>query len=345
MDRMFATNGIHGLVDGQFGSTGKGLFASYLAREANMHGIRFQGVFSNAGPNSGHTFYHGNGIKHVLKQLPTFAVKSALMGLPLPVYLTGGAVIDISQLIKEAEKYPEVPIFVHETATVISKVDRELENDGHSSIHAVAGTRSGTGAALARRILRDPTAVFKHYWDAIRTTLPPNIAMYHLPPDPADGRYFMEVSQGFSLGIGSQFYPKVTSRECTIAQGIADARLPPQSLTRTFMVLRTYPIRVGNVDGISSGDFYPDQKEITWEELGQTPELTTVTQRVRRVFTFSDQQAREALWANQPDLVLVNFMNYLRPNEIGPFQKRIKDLGVNDVLWGWGPTDFDITPF
>lgn len=344
---MFASNGIHGLVDGQFGSTGKGLFASWLAREANTKGVTFHGVISNAGPNSGHTFYHG-GQKHILKQLPTFAVKSALMGLPIPVYLTGGAVIDMAQLVKEAVTYPDVPIFVHHTAAVISDADRALELDQHSSIHAVAGTRSGTGSAVARRILREPEAVFSHHY--YRTAVPGNVCMYTDLPDVSAGRYFMEVSQGFSLGIASEFYPKVTSRECTIAQGIADARIPPQLVKKVYMVIRTFPIRVGNVDGVSSGGHYPDQYEMSWEDLGQVPELTTVTQRVRRVFSFSDEQVKQAITANQPDVVLVNFMNYLADWEVPVFQERIHRISQAstkpfEMLWGFGPEDHQILPF
>ena len=67
--------GAHVLVDGQFGSTGKGLLASYLAEKAWDEGIDFDIVVTSAGPNSGHTFYH-KGEKIVLKMLPSFAVKT-----------------------------------------------------------------------------------------------------------------------------------------------------------------------------------------------------------------------------------------------------------------------------
>ena len=73
-------------------------------------------------------------------------------------------------------------------------------------------------------------------------------------------RILMEISQGFSLGMNSQFYPKVTSRECTFAQGMADARFPMPTYRRGYLVFRTFPIRVGNVDGYSSGDWYSRSK-------------------------------------------------------------------------------------
>jgi adenylosuccinate synthase len=301
--------GAHILVDGQFGSTGKGAFASYLAGCAVQTGAieNFGGVISSGGPNSGHTSYFDDQ-KIVLKQLPTFAVHTHLMGHTIPIYLSAGAVINPAQLIEEANKYPNIPIYVHPCAAVVSEADIEEESGG--SIEAIASTGSGTGAALARKVKREPSAVWKNVGIMNR---PANLATqgHHLKPD--QNAYFVEVSQGFSLGINTaEFYPHVTSRECTVMQAIADARIAPRQVVRTYMTIRTYPIRVGNTQ-YSSGGWYSDQEETSWEELGQTPELTTVTRRVRRVATWSDDQIMQALRANDPDYVALNFMNYLEP--------------------------------
>ena len=86
------------------------------------------------------------------------------------------------------------------------------------------------------------------------------------------------------------------------------------------MTMRTFPIRVGNItdeDGNVtgwSGPVYPDQKELSWEEHFPeiTPEKTTVTQRVRRIFTFSPTQYHESLLRLQPDYVHVGFCDYLQ---------------------------------
>jgi len=345
MADLFSDHGIHCIVDGQFGSTGKGALAAFLAQQA-LDGFDndWGGCFSNAGPNSGHTFYYGDE-KHVLKQLPSFAVYTALAGHPIPVFLTGGAIIDPAILCAEAEKYPEIDILVHPNAAVIGQEDKAAEHSG--SIAAVAGTRSGTGAVLARKVMRDPAAVFSAHWK--NTHFPRNV---HLDSyynqirmrDVYERPYFMEVSQGFSLGLNSRFYPKVTSRECTAAQGLADAGIAPQSLQRVYLALRTYPIRVGNVDGFSSGDCYGDQYETTWEAISQQPELTTVTQRVRRVFSFSEQQAQEAILANQPDFVFVNFLNYLNDWEQDQLLDKVAELGNHEfeILRGYGPKVEDI---
>jgi adenylosuccinate synthase len=348
---LFADTGVHSVVDGQFGSTGKGVIAAWLAREAYNNFLDFLWVVSNAGPNSGHTFYHGNG-KHVLKQLPTFAVAMYLLNkarhrVNTPdVYLSAGAIIDVEILAAEALRYPGLRIFVHPLAAVIRQEDKEAEHSG--SIAAVAGTRSGTGAALARKVMRERDAVLLDFVEANPRYFPDNVVCGSIDVPWSDSRVFMEVSQGFSLGLNSHFYPKVTSRECTVMQGIADARLPPASVTRTFLSMRTFPIRVGNVDGFSSGKYYPDQKETSWEALGQTPELTTVTQRIRRVFTFSYVQASEAIAANHPDFVFINFMNYLdEPGQQGMLET-LEDLGSGavkpfGVITCSGPTSNDVT--
>lgn len=349
----FADNGAHVLVDGQFGSTGKGVLAAWLAKRAWEREILFSGVISNAGPNSGHTFYHGDD-KHVLKQLPTFAVALSLMddhkiyGSVPKVFLSAGAIIDPAILALEASRYPFLDIYVHANAAVITDEDKTAERQG--SVAEVAGTRSGTGQALANKILRQPNAVWGDF-GADRYSMPRNVrTVQHLQISPNDQRYFVEVSQGFSLGINSQFYPKVTSRECTVAQAIADARIAPKFVQRTYMVARTFPIRVGNVDGHSSGAWYPDQREISWDEIGVKPELTTVTQRERRIATFSAIQLTEAILANQPDFLLMNFRNYMSTSENMALDRVLGKIrletGVQfEVLNGFGPKSEDVVPF
>src|SRR6187455_866807 len=109
---LFSDTGVHCVVDGQFGSTGKGALCAWLAFRALGGNHYFRGAIYSGGPNSGHTFYH-DGEKHVLKQLPTFAVATTLMGGECVAYLSAGAVIDSDILFAEARRYPNVKIFVH----------------------------------------------------------------------------------------------------------------------------------------------------------------------------------------------------------------------------------------
>lgn len=336
--------GAHVLVDGQFGSTGKGALAAWLAAESYREAKLFRASVYSGGPNSGHTYYDPIGEKKVNKQLPTFACALSDFGVNVPVYLSAGAIINPTILHEEAIRYPMLDICVHPQAAVITEEEVNAERTG--TIAAVASTGSGTGAALANKIYRKPEAVWKNQ-DEWKLKMPPNVRTGALPLGITyRSRVFVEVAQGFSLGINSQFYPKVTSRECTVMQGLADARIPAEHLARTYMSVRTYPIRVGNTAAGDSGGWYPDQVEISWEDLEQEPELTTVTQRVRRIATWSDQQFKEALAANAPDYVFVNFMNYLKGDTL-TFQRHIAELRDDhfkwfDTIWGYGPRSEDI---
>jgi len=340
---LFKAVGVHCLVDGQFGSTGKGALAAWLANRACEDGYinYFGGSIYSGGPNSGHTCYYQHE-KIVLKQLPTFGVYAAKLGFPIPVYLSAGAVIDRDCLKIEAALHPNVRIFVHPNAAIVTDEDKKAEESG--SIAEVAGTRSGTGAALANKILRNPKAIAIHSLGRIAENVV--VQAHRLKPD--RNAYFMEVAQGFSLGINSQFYPKVTSRECTVMQGMADARLPARSLARTYMAIRTYPIRVGNVDGYSSGDWYEDQLETSWDAIGVQEERTTVTNRVRRVATFSAEQFYEACHANDPDIVFISHMDYLDQQAGDGLLSDMLEFRYNmgkdfKILIGTGPRIEDIS--
>ena len=92
-----------------------------------------------------------------------------------------------------------------------------------------------------------------------------------------------------------------------------------------------------------SGPCYPDQKELTWEQVGQSPEMTSVSKKVRRVFTFSEQQYMESCQMNGCTDVFMNFMNYLPNHEKQEeFFKRISSIGPRISWCGYGPTINDI---
>ena len=156
--------------------------------------------------------------KIVLKQLPTFAVMDKKYNTSeeqLPIYLSAGAIINPDILNAEVERHGMV-VFLNNNAVLIRPEDVLAEGSG--AIAAVAGTRQGVGAALARKVWRYPDAVVSSYEGAWH----PNIQFTDGAAfDWAKMTAFVEVSQGFSLGLHSQFYPKVTSRECTAAQALA----------------------------------------------------------------------------------------------------------------------------
>ena len=340
MSDLFADNGVHILADGQFGSCGKGALASWLAHQAYAEGILFGAVVTNAGPNSGHTFYH-DGAACVFKQLPVFAVQSYLLGFNIPVYFSGGAVIDPYALAQEQARVPGLKVYVNRQAAIVDEETRQTEHDTET-IAAAASTLSGTGTALINKISRKPEAVFGNSWAASEW---PDYKQSAINCE--RDLVFVEVSQGFSLGYHSAFYPKVTSRECTFMQGMADARLAPRYFRRGYLAFRTYPIRVGNVSEGDSGGWYDDQEEISWGDIGVEPEFTTVTKRQRRIATWSWHQFDEAMNANRPTHVFLNFMNYLPEGLQHKFLNlHLKKQGERNERYsfiiGKGPTVKDI---
>jgi adenylosuccinate synthase len=335
---MFQKRGTYVMVDGQFGSTGKGLAASVLAE--NM-GELVENVLSNAGPNSGHTSFFEDE-KIVLKQLPSFSVTAKKMGLSPLVFMDAGAVIDIDILNAEMAQYGlNDNVFVHPHASVISP---ETVADDAASIESIGSTGKGTGPAQVKKIQRREDAVVAGHASLIQA----KVGGY--TPHPTHMN-FIEVSQGFSLGINSGFYPYTTSRECTVMQALSDANIHPEMYCGSIMVVRTFPIRVAG----NSGPCYPDQQELTWEDLGVEPEITTVTKKIRRVFSWSDIQFCQALEANRPDVVFVNFCNYLQ--NLGAdveafvlehiYANYVKVMGrmPKAVLLGFGPKTSDVKVF
>lgn len=349
----FATPGAYVLVDGQFGSTGKGALAALIAATVGDH---IDVVTTNAGPNSGHTGYPpdapGYGkVPVVTRQLPVASLIGSMFVEPQasPVtYINAGAVIDPNILRQEAcyEWMSRSRLIVHPCAAIIDD-DHRVEP---ASVQAIASTGKGVGLALSRKVLRE-TNVAKFRQELLNDFCD----VREFAWDWSRHRVFVETAQGFSLGINSRFYPFTTSRDCSVQQAIADAQIPWNKVKKVVMSVRTYPIRVGSTEQGSSGPGYPDQQETTWEALGVEPELTTVTKRVRRVFTWSRQQFREALAVNQPDVVFLNFANYLNPDRkpghpgwadflIQAHQDYQAIMGREPDFWllGWGPRPEDV---
>jgi hypothetical protein len=66
----------------------------------------------------------------------------------------------------------------------------------------------------------------------------------------------------------------------------------------------------------SSGGCFPDQTELSWGELSeqlgiQIEEKTSLTKRVRRVFSFSNEQLKNSTMCCMPSHLSINFVNYL----------------------------------
>lgn len=296
------------IVDLQFGSTGKGLIAGYLAEQNGYDCV----VNANM-PNAGHTYIDDKGQKMIHKVLPNGIVSPKCD----TVLIGPGSVFSIDQLILEVEQakkfgyMKKTNVFIHQNAVPL----QEQHVTAEAPFASIGSTKQGSGAALIHKMMRDPNDA------VIARDIPVAVSRYLgiSVIDPISYRIRLslaenilaEGAQGFSLGISERFYPYCTSRDCTPARFMSDMGIPLSYLKTVVGTARTYPIRVGG----TSGHYYSDQKETTWEELGLKKEFTTVTGRERRVFTFSTQQIEEAMFQMEPDIVFLNFCNYIKDEE------------------------------
>jgi len=301
------------IIDGQWGSTGKGLLAGKLAvdRAPDV-------VVCNFGPNAGHTYRDGDRTI-MTQQLPTGFLSPELRHL----LIGPGAVINPSILENELASFPEAAahLRIHEHAAVVEPVDLAAERE--SLVH-VGSTRKGTAAAAARKASRPPPGPLARVASE-HPALRPFIVSAREYDDAIARADLIQVesAQGIELSLDrGYFYPYCTGRNVTPERALDDAAVPLRYLRETCMVLRTFPIRVGNeydAEGRevgTSGPVYPDMRELTWEEMSQRVgapllERTTVTKKVRRIFTFSHVQLVHALWVAGPSSVFLNFCNYL----------------------------------
>lgn len=340
MERVSETGKMAVLMDGQFGSTGKGLIAGYLGMLEP-----FDIAVSNAAPNAGHTCWI-NGKKLLTYHLPMAGV----VNKNVEIFLCAGAIIDPNVLMEEIARLGVNPkkVHIHPRAAVITGADVAHEQQESSGAAQIASTQHGVGSALAAKIRRE--GVIARDWP----TLKPFVDNFNLSKHLQLGAsVIMEIPQGYGLGINSGLnYPHCTSREISVSQALADAGVHPSYLGNVIMSLRTYPIRVGHLyatDGKKIGDsgpFYPDSKEITWADLGVTPEITTVTGRVRRVASYSLAQQQAAFQANRPSHVFLNFVNYLQnADELRTrfFQLTAGNAHIKQVLFGTGPAISDVS--
>jgi len=347
------------LIDGQFGSTGKGLAAAFQWQQADQHGAvdwrKFISV-TNAAPNAGHTTVLPNGRKFVTYHMPTVGV----LAKESTIYLDAGAIIDPDLLEREMKDLGVNPdrVVIHPHAGVITESDRIHERSRTSGATAIASTQKGVGAALARKIMREPP-VAKNVAGRLQS-MGVAIADMDLESHLSGGHTILiEVPQGMSLSLNHGFYPHCTSREVSVSQALSDAGLHPRWLGRTLMTLRTFPIRVGHIyDGEGnvighSGGVFDDQRELSWNlDLPHIePERTTVTKRVRRIFTFSCEQYELALRRLRPDIVHLGFCDYLKDRAaFTEFVVNMKDVSIDAgidpaVSYAFGPSTADIELF
>lgn len=294
--------GLNIILDAQWGSCGKGKLAGYLGHHNPDYAC------ASFGPNAGHTFIDGFGTPYMFKFLPTSAITAGC-----PVLILPDAVLDLATFFKECERV-RGPVYVHPRASVLTPEDTERASQTGRHI---AGTMRGTGHALARKMLR-----------VEGVKLAKDLLPAHMLADTCEivrnscregGTVIVEMAQGFDLSLNhGHDYPYLTSRDITVGAALNACGCPARYVGQVIGSLRTFPIRVGNVEGGWSGPCHFDQHELQWTDvttIADAPmpllEKTTVTGRTRRVFSFSMNQIKRFVEANDPAWLFVNFIQYL----------------------------------
>lgn len=311
------------VIDGQWGSCGKGLVASYLAGAHNV-----DVASTNNLPNAGHTAMLDDGATFVSKILPVSVFLNTI-GQGVKGYIGPGAGFRLQQLFYEMEQCKVAPedVRIHPRAMVVTDYHAALERGEKEAegVKHIASTMQGSGAAQAEKMMRGSHVKLARDYSELEGMITDDwLGEVHSVLD--GSMWLHEGSQGFSLGINhGSHYPQCTSRECTTSREMADMGFAPQQVGDVYVVIRPYPIRVGNVieNGLQvgySGDSYPDQTELNWVQIKTAAgypadidlkEMTTVTKRLRRVFSFSMNQVRQACVVNGATKLVLNFANYL----------------------------------
>lgn len=290
------------VVGGQFGSEGKGAIGAWLAKNVNT-----AAAVRVAGPNAGHSAVDAEGRKWALRQIPVAAV----VDHELLIVLGAGSEIDEAVLLHEITELEKggIPVrdrlCIDSSATVITP--DHIAQEAQGGINGRLGsTAKGIGAARADRIWRQATV-----WGSdryLRDDDSPGIVEVGGIDTAAllrntlrrGGNVMLEGTQGYGLGLHTEYYPQCTSSDCRAVDFAAMAGITPWAdagQVNTWVVLRTFPIRVAGNSG-------PLRNETSWDALANRtggyirPEKTTVTQKTRRVGGWDSTLARAAIEAN-----------------------------------------------
>lgn len=344
------------LLDAMWGSSGKGKVSTWLT---DHFGI--SNVSSSNFPNAGHSAVF-RGDKFVAKAIPTAASLRKFKELDVKCWLSPASGFRWDRLVQEWNECDRPHITIHDRASVVGDSHAARERDGSQSTKHIASTMQGSGAALSDKIMRIPNcelAGSRTLSEVVRDdervrrllATDTDVEEFLLKVQIFQGMEFRnathrminsgmtwlhEGSQGYALSIDhGSHYPFCTSRNCSTQKAMDDMAIPPRLMGDVYLNLRANPIRVGNVheEGKKvgySGDFYPDCKEMSWEDVARDAdmppeeveslkgrEFTTVTGRLRRVSSFSWIGLEDAVRVNGATKLILNFAQYVNWEDRG----------------------------
>lgn len=334
------TGAVNFVVDGMWGSSGKGKLSTFLADHFDVKLLS-----SSNFPNAGHSTII-NGKKFISKAIPT----ALFLGGGSVGIISPGSGFDWTRFILEWEECGRPQIVVHELASIVTPGHAEQER--HDGPAKIASTMQGSGAAMVDKIMRrahtrlarEATADWPSFANTHFASTEQAEAFFHSVNiiSGADFRAFLrthlakgdtilhEVSQGYTLSLDHGDWPYGTSRNCTTAAGLDQLGISPRLLGDVYLNFRTFPIRVGNVVDPTTGETtgfsgnFGSGVETTWEAVGQQAgmpqeeisalaerERTTVTKRIRRVSSFPWDMVYDIVQTTGATKLCLNFVQYL----------------------------------
>jgi adenylosuccinate synthase len=337
----------------QYGSEGKGSIASYLSPILTMSA-------RSGAANAGHTIYF-QGKKYVMRQIPVAWIN------PQATLVIGvGSIISPEVLLNEIKMIEQIlPINnrlkIDYRAHIVTpeQIKKESASNLAERISSTsANSREGIGQALADKTLRLEDCLQAKDFPPLKSYLADTVELINNEID-QEGVILAEGTQGFSLSVEHGDFPFCTGRDISVSALASSLGISTHHcVIQVIGVLRTYPIRVfGN-----SGPFTEDSEELTWSEVARRAgatesieERTSVTNRIRRVATFSDKQLKRSVLVNRPTELALTFADYLNwsvhekpiiSEEIEDFINRIELISdVSVGLLKTGPhtlLDFDL---
>jgi adenylosuccinate synthase len=287
------------IVGGEYGSEGKGNIAFHLAPEYDL-------LIRVGGPNAAHKVYLPSG-----EIFTHFSLPSGTQAGQAELAIGPGAVIYPPELLSEIARcdVSEERLSIDPKAMVIETADKELEAADLKT--RIGSTASGTGSATARRVMRGADVRLAREVEDLHPYVRSTAEILERAYT-AHKRIMLEGTQGSGLSLHHGPYPFVTSRDTTVAGCLAEAGVAPARVRKVIMVVRSYPIRVGG----KSGDM---TCELNWSDIEHRSglaglaekELTSKTNRLRRVGEFEWDLLRRGALLNAPTDIALTFADYL----------------------------------
>lgn len=290
------------LIGGSYGSEGKGNIAFHLAPEYDL-------LVRVGGPNAAHTVHLDSGEKFIHTSLPS----GTQAGRDQPKVLIGaGAVVSLDGLLDEISRsqLSVENLSIDPNVMLITDEDKAAEK---ALVGLVGSTGSGTGAATSRRLLREKGVILAGQTDELEPFVQSGIDVLEAAYRGGQ-RIFLEGTQGSGLSLHHGPYPYTTSRDTNVAGALAEAGIAPARVRKTVLAVRTLPIRVGGNSG-------PLRNELDWADVAarsgidvetlKKKEMTSKTNRQRRVGEFEWDLLRRAAVVNAPTDIALTFADYL----------------------------------